>query len=63
MLPGSGDGFNLGCRFFLKTKMQINVFNLHMGMFGVVLEFSYRCYFFLRSLYNLTNLNTFQETI
>ena len=34
-----------------------------LGMFDIVLEFSYRCYFFLHSLYNLTNLNTFQETI
>ena len=48
---------------FFKTKMQIDVFNLHMGMFDVVLEFSYKCYPFLHSLYNLTNLNMFQETI
>ena len=48
---------------FLKPKMQINAFNLHMGMFDVVLEFSYRCYFFLHILYDLTNLNMLQESI
>ena len=57
---GSGDGFNDAD--FFKTKMQINVFNLDMGMFDV-LEFSFKRYFFLHSLYNLTNLNMFQETI
>ena len=57
---GSGDGFNDAD--FFKTKMQINVFNLDMGMFDV-LEFSFKYYFFLHSLYNLTNLNMFQETI
>ena len=54
---GSGDGFNDAD--FLKSKMQIKSFNLHMGMFDVVLEFSYRYYFFPHSLYNLN----IQETI
>ena len=44
---------------FFKSKMQIKSFNLHMGMFDVALEFSYRCYLFLHSLYNLN----IQETI